>query len=229
MPIRFLPDTGPEKETECVLVLLPDGRIPDYLLYSMGLKDAAQLNRVITGVMDGETVDTSIEESTEYQPEDFLGIRFRVLPASRRFSYDEKLELWLDCANDEAAMKELLDQAEELEITGVAAPTGDRALGVLQFGIDYRPELMEKLIGEAAESEVVKAQLSNPDYDILTGREFGDEESMLSDEMTRFMEFVEVHPENLPDALSVDWEEVMEYLDDHKRLSAKDTVRSSAR
>ena len=215
----------PEKETECVLVLLPDGRIPDYLLYSMGLKDAAQLNRVITGVMDGETVDTSIEESTEYQPEDFLGIRFRVLPASRRFSYDEKLELWLDCANDEAAMKELLDQAEELEITGVAAPTGDRALGVLQFGIDYRPELMEKLIGEAAESEVVKAQLSNPDYDILTGREFGDEESMLSDEMTRFMEFVEIHPENLPDALSVDWEEVLEYLDDHKRLSAKDTVK----
>ena len=112
----------PQKDTDCVLVLLPGGGVLDYLLYAMGLKDAEQLNQMISNVMTGEAVDTAMDASAEYDPEDFLGIRFRILPACLRFSFDEKLGVWLDCANDDAEMEKLLDEAQELEITGVVMP-----------------------------------------------------------------------------------------------------------
>ncbi len=216
----------PEKDTECVVVLFPNGDVPDILLYTMGLKDAEKLNQVISDVMDGNSTETEMEDAGEYKPEDFLGIRFRVLPANRRFTYSEELGRWLDCASDEAAMKELLDQAEELEIVGVTVPESGSSVGILQYGrIEYRPELMERLIEEAADSGVVKAQLEDPGTDVLTGAEFGDQDSVLTDEMERFLDFMEIHPENIPDAVSIDWDRAAEYLNKPQHLTAKQTVR----
>ena len=218
---RVLAGHWPQKDTDCVLVLMPGGGVLDYLLYAMGLKDAGQLNEMITNVMTGEAVDTTLEASTEYAPEDFLGIRFRILPASRRFSYDEKLGVWLDCANDKAAMTKLLDAAEELEIAGVVMPEGDAAPGLLQFGIDYSPSLMDRLIETAEESGVVKAQMADPDTDVLTGMPFG---AQSADPFADMADMIEIHPENIPDAVSLDWERFPEVMDEYGQLSAVETV-----
>ena len=219
---KVLAGHWPKKTDECVLVLLPGGGVPDYLLYSMGLKDARQRDEIIEDVVNGDTVDTSMERSTEYAPEEFLGISFRVLPACRMYSYDKKMGVWLDDSADPKRMNELLDRAKEIRISGVVQPGDANSMGLLEVGIDYRPELMNDLLEEAADSEIVRQQLKSPDIDVLTGAPFGKE----TDAMTRaVMDLVEIHPEKLPDAVSFDWEKLEQVMEEHGRLSAVQTVR----
>ena len=219
---RLLAGHWPREMDECVLVLLPGGGVPDYLLYSMGLKDASQRDEIIANVVNGDTVDTSMNGSAEYDPEEFLGISFRVLPAYQGFSYDKELGIWLNRSDDTERMNELLDQAQEISISGVVMPEGDSSIGLLELGIDYRPELMETLLREAADSKIVRAQLADPEIDVLTGAPFGETGSDMARGM---MDMVEIHPEKLPDAVSFDWEGLEEVLEEHGRLSAVQTVR----
>ncbi len=210
----------PQSLEECVLVLMPDGTIPDYLLYTMGLKDAARLDSLIQSMKTGEKVSTGLQESGVYVPEDFLDISFRILPANRRFTYDEKLGVWVDCEQDTAAMTRLLDRTQELHISAVVRSSGD-SMGILQPGICYTTDLMRALIGDAEESEVVQAQLKDPDTDVLTGAAFG---AGGTGSWSQVMELAQVNPENLPDAVSFDWEGLDKVLEDKGRLSAVQTV-----
>ncbi len=211
----------PEKDTDCVLVLTSGGGVPDMLLYTMGLKDAGKLDEMISGVLAGENVDTGMEESGVYDPGDFLGIRFRVIPAFSRFQYDEKLGVWVDISSDAAAMKKILDKAEELEIVGVVQPLTGGSYGILQLGIDYPAALLDRLIADAGESGIVKAQLESPDVDVLTGMKFGEtagEEDLFSDMIT-------VHPEKIPEVVSVDLSRLKDLETDKTRLTASRTVK----
>ena len=211
----------PRDESECVLVLMPGGSVPDYLLYTMGLKDRTQLDQMILDMKTGTRTDTSLDTSGRYDPEEFLGIRFSVLPACRRFSYEDDMGIWIDRANDETYMQSQLDEAPQIEITGVVASEGG-SLGILEPGINYRGELMLSLIGEAASSDIVQAQTADPDTDVLTGSLFGETNDNLFSGLTDMME---IHPENLPDAVSVDWEGLDGVMEEHGRLTAVQTVR----
>ncbi len=212
----------PEKDTDCVLILTPSGGVPDVLLYTMGLKDANELNSMISGVLAGQATDTSLSESAVYDPEDFLGIRFRLLPASDHYEYDEKLGVWIDISADASAMEELLDQADELEITGVAQPSEGEGFGLLELGIGYPASLLDRIITESAESAIVQKQLADPGTDVLTGLPFGE----ISDSsLTAFSDMVTVHPENIPDVISFNWEGMDDLETDETRLTARRTVK----
>lgn len=219
---RLLAGHWPEEKNECVLVLMAGGGVPDYLLYSMGLKDASERDEIISNVVNGDAVDTSMQESAEYDPEDFLGISFRVMPACRNYYYDETMGIWLDGSGDANRMNRLLDQAQEIAISGVVMPEGNSSIGLLELGIDYRPELMESLLKDAADSEIVREQLGKPDIDVLTGAEFGKESSSA---LAGITDLVEIHPDKLPDAVSFDWEGLDRVLQEHGSLSAVQTVR----
>ena len=198
----LLAGTWPQKDTDCVLVLTSSGGVPDILLYTMGLKDAGELDSMISGVLAGSATDTRMGASAMYAPEDFLGISFRLLPACDRFVWDEQLGVWVDAAGNADAMKALLDGAEEMRIVGVVQPSDGSSMGLLQMGIDYPASLVKRLMAHAAESPVVQAQLAAPDVNILTGLPFGETgESM----MGSLLDHMEIHPELLPEAFSFDW------------------------
>ena len=212
----------PEKDTELVLVLTGSGGIPDIMLYTMGLKDADALNSQIESVVAGSGSGTELKESRVFDPEEFLGISFRVLPASSYFSHDDKMDVWLDRSSDPKQMTALLEKAEELEIVGVAKPAEGVSFGILELGIEYPQSLLFRLMREAKESEVVKAQLSDPGRNVLTGTLFGDEQ--LEAAMS-FQDMVSIHPEYLPEAVSFRWEDLDTMETDETRLTAVRTVR----
>ena len=49
--------------------------------------------------------------------------------------------------------------------------------GVLTNGIAFSHDLIETTVKNASESEVVKAQMENPDVNVLTGEAFGKKEN----------------------------------------------------
>ena len=215
----------PEKDTDCVLVLTSSGNVPDMLLYTMGLKDAEALNAMIGGVMAGSSVDTSLSASASYDPEEFLGISFRILPASNRYQYDDKLGVWVDCSGDAAAMKALLDEADELHIVGVVQPLSRTSVGILRIGIGYPAALGRRMMAEAAASPVVKAQLAAPETDVLTGLPFGQTPDSMDLFRDLFANVITVHPEHIGDAVSVDWESLPSLETDETQLTYTRAVR----
>ena len=218
----LLAGTWPRKDTDLVLVLTGSGGIADMLLYTMGLKAADALDASIESVVAGGSAEIGLEEGNVYAPEEFLGITFRLLPAFERYAYDEKMGLWVDQSDDTGRMKELLSEAEEMRIVGVVAPVKGVSFGILGIGIEYPAALMKRLLQEAQESDVVQAQLQDPETDVLTGIRFGEtnEDSVLS-----LMNMIELHPENISEAVSIRWDELDHLETDDTRLTTLRMVR----
>ena len=76
----------------------------------------------------------------------------------------------------------LYDEAMELKVVGIIKPKEDVDSAMLSGSIAYTSALTEYIIEEALNSEVVKAQLANPDYDILTGLPFKSAAGNMTDE-----------------------------------------------
>ena len=219
----ILAGSWPQRDTDCVVVLTGSGKIPDVLLYTMGLRDREKLDRMIEGVVAGTEVDKTLTESRSYAPEEFLGIRFTLLPASERYIYDEKIGVWTDCGDQKDRMLEILQtRGQEMRITGVDRPKEGSSCGIRGMGIEYPAGMLTRLMNEAAESPVVKAQNASPEADILTGTKFGETPgnslSFLKDMMT-------IHPEELAEAVSFRWEDLDALETDETRITMKRMVK----
>ena len=212
----------PEKDTDCVLVLTGSGGIPDIMLYTMGIKDADELNSQIESVVAGSGSTMTLEESRVFDAKDFLGISFRLLPAYETYSYDETLGVWVDRSSDREQMLSLLRRAEEMQIIGVVKPTEGVSFGILELGIEYPPALLSRLIRLSEESSLVQAQQASPETDILTGIRFGETGQETGFSLTDMISF---HPEHLSDAVTIRWDRLDSLDTDETRLTAQRTVR----
>ena len=211
----------PSKDTDCVLVLTGSAGIPDVMLYTMGLKDADDLNSQIESVVAGSGSTMKLEKNRVFDADEFLGISFRLLPAYETYTYDETLGVWVDRSSDRDQMLSLLHQAEELQIVGVVKPVENVSFGILEIGIEYPASLLTRLMEQAEQSELVKAQQDTPDVDILTGIRFGE----TGEEDISLMDMVSIHPENLSDAVTIRWDKLDTLDTQETRLTTQRTVR----
>ena len=197
--------TWPQKDTDCVLVLTGSDGITDFVLYAMGLKDADALSQQISSVVSGKGSSAEVHRNQVFAAQDFLGISFKLLPAYEKYEYDSRLGIWIDVSGDSAKMTELLSSAETMSIVGVVRPRDDSSYGILGNGIAYPSQLIERLIVQAGESDVVKAQLASPEVDVLTGRTFG-EEAQGSD--LSLMDLISIQPEKALEAINIHWDRI---------------------
>ena len=197
--------TWPQKDTDCVLVLTGSDGISDFVLYAMGLKDADALSQQISSVVSGKGSSAEVQRNQVFSAQEFLGISFKLLPAYEKYEYDSRLGIWIDVSSDSAKMSDMLASAETMSIVGVVRLKDDSSYGMLGTGIGYSAQLIERLIVQAGESEVVKAQLSSPEIDVLTGRSFG-EEAKGSD--LSLLDLINIQPEKALEAVNIHWDRV---------------------
>ena len=164
----------PENYNECVVVLTSRGGISDFMLYTLGLRDSAELDEMIQQFIDEENVDIP-ENIGSYDYEDFLGITFKLVNPSDCYEYDSQYHVWRDKTQDSAYMKNLVNSGEDITIVGVVQPAADANGLVLSSGIGYPASLTTHVAQEAAESEIVRQQLASPDMNVFTGEPFGEE------------------------------------------------------
>ena len=166
----------PKDHTECVVVLSHSGRIADMCLYAIGLKDPKDLDSMVQSFADGTEIEIR-ESDAVYNYDDFLGRKFKVVKAADLYSYDDGLEVWVNHSNDAKYIEDLMDSAEDLVIVGVVQPSEDNTTPIINMGVGYPADLISHLIDEAAESEIVKAQLADPETNVLTGLAFGEDKN----------------------------------------------------
>ena len=169
----------PEKHNECVVVLGADGSVTDYALYAMGLRDNAELDKMIQQFAQNQNV-TIPDDFKTYSTDDFLGMTFKLVNASDCYVYDETYNLWKSKADDTDYMKQLVADGEDLTVVGIVQPKPDSSAAMLTSGIAYSADLTKHVIEQAENSDIVKAQMADPTINVLTGEEFGSDDTMSS-------------------------------------------------
>ena len=161
----------PTKYNEVVLVVDENNEISNFTLYALGLKDSDELSEMYQNILDGTPFEV---EQTSYDIDDLVGMNFKFILNSDY--YDKENGIWVDKRSDEKYMKELLENAEELTITGIIKPNEESVVASTAGGVLYLKDLKEYVINKINESQIAKEQIENPDINIFTGREFNDEE-----------------------------------------------------
>ena len=188
----------PESYDECVLVLTSNGTISDLMMYTLGLRDAKELDTMVQQFADEEnvTIPTDIHP---YSYDEILGTEFKVIQPADLYEYDEEYKVWIDQSDNKAYIKELAEAGESLTIVGIVQPADESSIAMLSSGIGYTPALTRHIIDAAADSPIVKEQLAHQNTNVFTGQKFGEEESTF-DMSTLFT----VDTEALADAFQVD-------------------------
>jgi putative ABC transport system permease protein len=161
---------------EAVLVLSRSGSVSDYTLYSIGALDVSEMNDLVQTSLSGssDSSDSEVTLSSEgatFTYDDALNTSFKVISASDCYRKNDETGGWTDMSDDADYMANVVENGFDLHIVGVVQPNGDNS-SALSAGVAYTHELSVELMDRAANSDVVKQQLADPDTDVFTGKSF---------------------------------------------------------
>ena len=163
----------PTNYNECVLVLTSSGKVSDFLLYTLGLRDYSELQNLVNQFSNGEDIDTP-EDLGSYSYNDILGITFKLINNSDCYQYDENYKVWTDKSDNTDYMKGIVANGEDIKIVGIVQPKDGASSAMLSPGICYPESLTKHVMEKANSSKIVQDQIANPDINVFTGKRFDD-------------------------------------------------------
>ena len=175
----------PQNYSEIVLVVDKNNRISDYTLYSLGLKDSAELEEMMKKAQAGEKIEATEEVSYTY--DDILNLKFKLLCNTDYFEKNAD-GTWTDKTSDELYVQSQLQNAEVISVVGIIRPSDESVTDATSGFVGYTGALMEHLINKVNDSEIVKEQKDKADINIFTGRPFqSDTENMTYDGLLAYI------------------------------------------
>lgn len=176
----------PEKYNEIVLAVDKNNQISDYALYSLGLKDSAELEEMMKKAQAGEKIEPTAEVSYTY--DDILGLKFKLLCNTDYFEKNAD-GTWDDKTEDSLFVSSKLNTAaEDITVVGIIRPADSSVANQTSGFVGYPESLMEHLINKVNDSEIVKAQKADPEKNVFTGRPFEtDADNMTYEQLTAYI------------------------------------------
>lgn len=160
----------PEKYNEVILVLKDKDKIPDLLVYSLGLRDNKILNQLVNDIMTNHESNIKDEAKT-FTYDELINRQLKLINTSDLYRYNSKYDTYEDMSNDKEYLEDIYNKSEDLIITGVAYSNDNSSL----TGIIYYDSLVDHVIDIAKDSPLVKKQLANPDIDVFSGNSFDED------------------------------------------------------
>ena len=192
----------PKAYNEAVLVLTADGKVSDYALYLMGMRDISELDDFVRNYNATHSISLP-EDYGVYDYTDFLGLSYKIVTQSDLYAYDDSLGVWRYTGNDPDALQQLVADSPALTIVGVVQPKADASSTILPTGVAYTHELTYYVMDRTAESEIVQQQLADPSVSVLSGKHFDSSEST-EDEGIDFSSLITVDTDALQNAFQFD-------------------------
>ena len=158
----------PDKYDECVLALDQNGEIMSTYLYQMGILPTKQYNDIMKKVQSGEKVT---EEVASWNYEDICKYEFYVIPACDEYVKNDK-GYYDFIGTSEKKIRKATKDAIKLKISGIIRIKNDNVSIPTIPAVGYTKALTDHIIDYTKDSEVVKAQLEKPEFDMLTGKTF---------------------------------------------------------
>ena len=157
----------PEHYNEVVLIADSYGEISDYTLYSIGIKDQAELTKMTEKIMKGEKLEKTTQ--TSYTYDELLNTEFTLVLNTDYYQKQESI--WVDKSSDESYMKKLIDKSLTLKVVGIIKPNEESSI-TTSGEVGYTKELTDYVIENINNSEIAKEQLKNSDKSVLTNTNF---------------------------------------------------------
>ncbi len=174
----------PQNKNEVVLIVDSNNQVSDYMLYTLGLLDVAEIQKMMMANVTNTPYTPPATQNYSY--EELCALSYRVLPNSELYKQDGAK--WVRIDSPELNSK--LASAQSVKVVGVIRPQEDATISTTG-SIAYLPALMQDMVLQVAQSDVVKAQLATPTIDIFTGEPFqtatypGETVTTYEDNMTR--------------------------------------------
>ena len=163
----------PTEYNQAVIIVDKNGEISDYALYTLGIKDPAELSGLMKELATGGKIEATEQEKYTY---DYLmSLKYKVLPTTDYYEYSATEGRWIDKSSDNIFVKNLVNNESkgiDIEIVGIFRPKEDSTASASSGSVGYHVDLMPELIDMVNNSEVVKAQKEKTDTDIFTGQKF---------------------------------------------------------
>ena len=163
----------PSSPTEVALVLNSNNHVNDYVLYTIGMLDISDMNKMVEKVKAGKDIS---DEAHSFQYKDAIGLHFRAFAPAEL--YKKSGGVYVDKSEDSKYVASKLTDGLDLTITCVLRAADDSGIG---SGVAYDASLTGYLLQQTADSSVVKAQLKNKKVNVLTGKNFGEEQKEAAD------------------------------------------------
>ena len=195
----------PSNYDESVLVLLPDGSISDFLLYSIGIRDRSELKSMLEVFIKDPEAEAKLDnKEIEVTYEQLLEAKLKIISAANRYEYDEEFKVWIDKSGHNDFMEDLIEQGTDLKIVGVIRPNPDVTATSLSTGINYTPDLIAHLMKEAADKQIVQDQLAKPNVNVITGKTFAEEREENANTDFDFKDLLEIDEDAIQNAFNFD-------------------------
>ena len=201
--------TWPQSYNDIVLVLTPNGKVSDFMLYTMGLRDHSELDDMVRAFANEEEVNAPDDYMT-LTYDQLMGVTFKLVAATDYYQYDPDYHVWKNKSDDADYMRDLVSSGADVHICGIVKPKAGAKITSLQTGFYYTSDMVSHIIDEAANSQIVKDQLADSATNVFTGKSFV-EEADAEDSSFDMSSLFTVDGNKLqaafqidPDALSVD-------------------------
>lgn len=230
---QILEGKFPESPDEAIILLNKDGEVSEQLLYSLGLRNEEDLQKLFPEESSTKS-DTSADLESEANKDEekiklssFIGLEYRIVPDAELFVKDG--EIFKDKSKDENFIKSLIKDGVKVKIAGVAKPKKTtQGVGETSF-IGYNRSLSNDLIKRINNSEAVKAQNEDKKTNIFTGKAFPEKKQKeqfsfesLSEEDK--LKFSKMKPEEITEYVNNYNDNVNANLEDNlKKIGAIDT------
>ena len=166
--------TWPQRYNDIVLVLTPNGKVSDFMLYTMGLRDHSELDDMVRAFANEEEANAPDDYMT-LTYDQLMGVTFKLVAATDYYQYDSDYHVWKNKSDDADYMRDLVNSGEDVHICGIVKPKAGAKITSLQTGFYYTSDMVSRIIDEAANSQIVKDQLADSATNIFTGKSFVEE------------------------------------------------------
>lgn len=157
----------PDNYNEVVVVADKNHQITDVSLYALGIRNSSELKNIMISL--NKQLDDKV---SSYSYEDLLNLRFKVVLPSAYYRYDEATGAYKNMSSSEDYVKQLIDNGIEVKVSGIIVAKDDAVATSITGVVGYTKNLVDYIVSENNKSDIVKAQLDNPDIDVLTGLPF---------------------------------------------------------
>ena len=212
---QVLQGRWPEHWNEMVMVLGDPHMFTDYMAYTLGMRDPAELEGMIDQLMEGQepTVTTT---PMQWTYDELMALDFRLVMPTDLYQYNDEYSVWEDMSGDKVYLRQTIADSEKLKIVGIVCPRSGGGAAALTQGIAYSPALIDHIMEEAGKTRIVRDQIAHPKTDVFTGKEFGageDEE----DQGLNFQDMITVDEALLKEAFGggIDTDTVMTSVQEH--------------
>ncbi|WP_418734648.1 ATP-binding cassette domain-containing protein [Ellagibacter sp.] len=166
--------TWPQRYNDIVLVLTPNGKVSDFMLYTMGLRDHSELDDMVRAFANEEEVNAPDDYMT-LTYDQLMGVTLKLVAATDYYQYDSDYHVWKNKSDDADYMRDLVNSGEDVHICGIVKPKAGAKITSLQTGFYYTSDMVSHIIDEAADSQIVKDQLADSATNVFTGKSFVEE------------------------------------------------------